>query len=108
MSVQDDIKSTVEGHKIVLYMKGSPMMPQCGFSATVVQIFRELGAPIHTVNVLADATVREGIKAFTQWPTIPQIFIDGKFIGGCDIVKDLHASGELKKLVEAAGVPSKA
>jgi monothiol glutaredoxin len=107
MSVQDDIKSTVEGHKVVLYMKGSPMMPQCGFSATVVQIFKDLGVAIHTVNVLASQDVREGVKAFTQWPTIPQVFIDGKFVGGCDIVKDLASSGELVKLLDAAGVPRK-
>ncbi len=107
MSVQDEIKKTVEGNKVVVYMKGTPMMPQCGFSAQTVQVFQALGVRPHTVNVLADQAVREGIKQFTNWPTIPQVFIDGKFVGGCDIVRELAASGELQKLLDAAGVPVK-
>ncbi len=104
MSVEDTIKSTVEGSKVVIFMKGTPMMPQCGFSAATVQVFKTLGVKIATVNVLADPEVREGVKQFTKWPTIPQVFIDGKFVGGCDIVKEMHASGELVKVLDAAGV----
>jgi monothiol glutaredoxin len=102
MSVEQSIRDTVSKHKIVIYMKGTPSFPQCGFSAQTVDVFKRLGVRFETVNVLADPAVREGIKAFTQWPTIPQVFIDGKFIGGCDIVKELSASGELAKLVGQA------
>ena len=77
-------------------------MPACRFSAAAVAVFKELGAPIQTVNVLADNAIREGIKQYTSWPTIPQVFIGGKFIGGSDIIREMHASGELKKLVDAA------
>jgi monothiol glutaredoxin len=102
MSVQDTIKKTVESHKVVVYMKGTPAFPQCGFSAQTIDLLKKVGAPLETVNVLADPQLREGIKQFTSWPTIPQVFIAGQFIGGCDIVKELFASGELKRLVDAA------
>ncbi len=102
MAVADDIKKTVESHRVVVYMKGTKIFPQCGFSANTVAIFKQLDVPIETVNVLADPAVREGIKAFTSWPTIPQIFIDGKFVGGNDILKEMYASGELKKLLGIA------
>ncbi len=82
-------------------MKGTPQMPQCGFSATVVQILNAVGAPFHAVNVLEDTEVREGIKQFSNWPTIPQLYINGKFVGGCDITRELFESGELKKMVGA-------
>jgi monothiol glutaredoxin len=107
MSIQERIKETVEKNKVVVYMKGTPSMPQCGFSAATVQVLQQLGVTFASVNVLADPEVREGIKQFTNWPTIPQVFIDGKFVGGCDIVKAMYASGELKKTLEAAGVQPK-
>jgi monothiol glutaredoxin len=102
MSVADTIKATVTDHKVVLFMKGTPSFPQCGFSAQTVAELKKLGVPFHTVNVLADPQVREGIKAYSQWPTIPQLYVGGQFVGGCDIVKELSASGELRRLVDAA------
>ena len=101
MSVHESIQKLVGEHEIVVFMKGTPQMPMCGFSAAVVEILRSLGVPFHAVNVLADPTVREGVKTFSSWPTIPQVFVKGKFIGGSDIVREMHASGELQKLVAA-------
>ena len=99
MNVQDRIKQTVTGNRVVLYMKGSPQMPQCGFSATAVQILKACGVDdITSVDVLADAEVRQGIKA--QWPTIPQLYVKGEFVGGSDIMREMYQSGELKKLLE--------
>ena len=98
---KDKIENEIKNHKVVLYMKGTPQMPQCGFSATVVQILNAVGAPFHAVNVLEDTEVREGIKQFSNWPTIPQLYINGKFVGGCDITRELFESGELKKMVGA-------
>src|SRR5262245_41194420 len=103
MSVQDEIKTLVEGNKIVIFMKGTPQMPMCGFSAATVEVLKTLGVPFHAVNVLAQPAIREGIKQFTNWPTIPQVFVGGKFVGGCDIVREMHASGELQKLVDQQG-----
>lgn len=101
--VQKKIADTVSSHPIVMFVKGSPEMPQCGFSKAVMDIFDHLGADYKTVDVLSDPEIRDGIKQFTQWPTIPQIFIDGEFVGGCDIVRDLFAKGELETMVKAAG-----
>jgi monothiol glutaredoxin len=98
-SLRKKIDDTVKGHKVVLYMKGTKTFPQCGFSATVVQILNQVTPSFETVNVLTDPAIREGIKEYSQWPTIPQLYIKGEFVGGCDIVKELHASGELKKLL---------
>lgn len=92
----------VKTHKIVLFMKGNKQFPQCGFSARVVQLLNQAGAKYETVNVLADGDVREGIKEYSDWPTIPQLYIDGEFQGGCDIVIDMAASGELAKKVSVA------
>ena len=101
MNVQDRIKQTVTGNRVVLYMKGSPQMPQCGFSATAVQILKACGVDdITAVDVLADAEVRQGIKEFAQWPTIPQLYVKGEFVGGSDIMREMYQSGELKKLLE--------
>jgi len=98
-----DTKSQIEGliqkNRVVLFMKGNKHFPQCGFSAQVVQILKQVGVPFESVNVLQDATLREGIKEFTQWPTIPQLYVDGQFVGGCDIVKDMFAQGDLQKLL---------
>lgn len=101
MSVQDRIKETVTSNPVVLYMKGTPQFPQCGFSSTAVQILKHLGVQhLHTVNVLEDAEIRQGIKEYANWPTIPQLYIRGEFIGGCDIMKEMFQSGELKKELE--------
>ena len=103
MSVQDTIKQQVEGHPIVLYMKGSPQFPQCGFSATATQLLKMSGAQdIFTVDVLQNPEIREGIKQFANWPTIPQLYVNGEFVGGCDIMKELAQSGELQKIVATA------
>ena len=87
----------------MLYMKGSPSQPMCGFSATVVSILKNSGADFASVNVLDYPEVREGVKKYAQWPTIPQLYIDGEFVGGCDIIKDLDESGELKEMLAGGG-----
>ncbi len=93
--VQKTIDEAVKGNKVVLYMKGTPSMPQCGFSAAVVACLKEVGEPFHSVNVLADPAVRDGIKRYSNWPTIPQLFVRGELVGGADIVREMHAKGEL-------------
>jgi monothiol glutaredoxin len=103
--VQQRIAGLVKDNKVLLFMKGTPQFPQCGFSATVVGILNGLGAQFQSVNVLAEPAIREGVKAFSQWPTIPQLYVDGEFIGGCDIVKQLSASGELGKILEKHVTP---
>lgn len=100
--VQQRIKEIVDAHPVVLFMKGTKSFPQCGFSNALVQVLKEEGVSFETVNVLADAEIREGIKAFANWPTIPQLYVKGKFIGGCDIVTEMHQTGELAKELEAA------
>ena len=103
MSVQDTIREQVTTHPVVLYMKGSPQFPQCGFSATATQLLKMSGAQgVFTVDVLQNPEIREGIKQFANWPTIPQLYVNGEFVGGCDIMKELYQSGELKKLIESA------
>ena len=103
MSVQDTIKQQVEGHPVVLYMKGSPQFPQCGFSATATQLLKMAGAQeVFTVDVLQNPDIREGIKQYANWPTIPQLYVNGEFIGGCDIMREMYASGELQKLIAEA------
>src|SRR5712692_3632087 len=92
---QARITETIKLHPIVLFMKGSPSRPQCGFSAAVVQTLAHYGVPFHAVDVLTDPPVRQAIKAFSEWPTIPQLYVDGAFIGGCDIVLEMHKTGEL-------------
>jgi len=98
----DRIKSAITNNKICIFMKGNRNFPQCGFSAATVQVFEQLGVPYGTVDVLSDGEVREQVKAFSNWPTIPQVYIDGKFVGGCDIVRELYESGELQTMVKAA------
>jgi monothiol glutaredoxin len=100
--VHQRIKEIVDAHPVVLFMKGTKSFPQCGFSNAVVQILKKEGVPFETVNVLADPEIREGIKEFANWPTIPQLYVKGKFIGGCDIVTEMHNAGELAKELEAA------
>lgn len=100
--VMDEIRREVADNKIVIYMKGSADFPRCGFSAAAVQTMRDAGASFVDVNVLEDPEKWEAVKVFSNWPTIPQVYIDGQFIGGCDIVREMHASGELKPLVDKA------
>jgi monothiol glutaredoxin len=97
-NVRGQIERTIKNNKVVLFMKGNRSFPQCGFSATVVSLLNPLVSKYETVNVLADPKIRDGIKEYSQWPTIPQLYVDGEFVGGCDIVKAMHASGELAKL----------
>lgn len=99
------IEATLAAHDIVLYMKGSKKLPQCGFSATVAAVLERLAIrDYHDINVLADAEIREGIKAFAEWPTIPQLYVKGEFVGGCDIVRDMYQSGELQTLLRDKGI----
>jgi len=99
-NVQTKIAEDVAKHPVLIYVKGSPGAPQCGFSKAVMDIFSHLGVPFETRDVLSDPDLREGIKTFTSWPTIPQVFIGGEFVGGCDIIRNLHAKGELQKMVK--------
>ncbi len=98
------IQQDLNENPVVLYMKGSPMFPQCGFSAAVVQVLSDLGVKFKGVDVLVDPSLREGIKEFANWPTIPQLYVKGEFVGGCDIVREMAASGELKDLLADKGV----
>lgn len=100
--LRTQIQQTIESTPIVVFMKGTKNFPQCGFSAAVVHALKGLGAEFKDVNVLADAALREGIKEFSSWPTIPQVYIDGKFVGGSDIVREMLAAGELEPLVKEA------
>ncbi len=100
--VVERIQSAVSSNKVMIFMKGTANFPQCGFSAATVQVFEDLGVPFETADVLTDPELREAIKRFTNWPTIPQVFIGGKFVGGCDIVREMYESGELQSLLESA------
>jgi monothiol glutaredoxin len=102
--VQDWIRKTVAANDVVLFMKGQKAMPQCGFSAQVAHILGLLGVDFKDVNVLQDMGIREGIKAFSNWPTIPQLYVKGEFIGGCDIVREMAQAGELQQLFEDKGI----
>jgi monothiol glutaredoxin len=107
-TVFNRIQSEIEGNPVFLYMKGTPMFPQCGFSARVVQILSHLGVPFSSANVLEEQELREGIKEFSQWPTIPQLYVKGEFVGGCDIITEMFQSGELETLLAEKGVEHKA
>ncbi len=101
MSAQETIKNQVTSHKVVLYMKGSPDFPQCGFSANTINILRACGVnEMFTVNVLENPEIRQGIKQYANWPTIPQLYVDGEFVGGSDIVTEMYQSGELQKILQ--------
>jgi monothiol glutaredoxin len=104
MSAVEQIKATVEANDVVLYMKGTKMMPQCGFSSRVAGILNYMGVEFTDVNVLADPEIRQGIKDFSDWPTVPQLYVKGEFVGGCDIVTEMTLSGELDTLLTAKGV----
>ncbi|NYZ11644.1 Grx4 family monothiol glutaredoxin [Azospirillum sp. RWY-5-1] len=107
-NVAERIKQDIGQNDVVLYMKGTPVFPQCGFSAAVVQVLSHLGVKFKGVDVLADPGIRQGIKDFSQWPTIPQLYVKGEFIGGCDIVREMYESGELQQLFQDKGVQNAA
>jgi monothiol glutaredoxin len=107
-TVTDRIQRDITDNPVVLYMKGTPVFPQCGFSAAVVQILTHLGVKFKGVDVLSDPSIRQGIKDFSSWPTIPQLYVRGEFIGGCDIVREMFESGELGQLLSDKGVQSRA
>ena len=98
------IRQEIEETPVVLFMKGTPMFPQCGFSAAVVQVLSNLGVKFKGIDVLSDPSLREGIKRFTNWPTLPQLYVNGEFVGGCDIVREMAANGELEQLLKDKGV----
>ena len=102
---QTAISKTITENDIVLFMKGTKQFPQCGFSATAVKILEALAVPFKEVNVLEDQGVREGIKSFSNWPTIPQLYVKGEFVGGCDIMKEMYQAGELHDLICEKGIP---
>jgi monothiol glutaredoxin len=106
MKVQEKIRNQITADTVVLYMKGTPQFPQCGFSGATVQILQACDVKdFATVDVLADPDIREGIKVYSNWPTIPQLYIKGEFVGGADIVRDMHQQGELQKLIKSAVGP---
>ena len=104
MSALDTIKTTIETNDVVLFMKGTKMMPQCGFSSRVAGALNFMGVEFQDVNVLADPEIRQGIKDFSDWPTVPQLYVKGEFVGGCDIITEMMLSGEMDQLLEAKGV----
>ena len=101
-SIDDRIQSMIDRSKVILFMKGTRSIPMCGFSAAVIQVLDRTNVPYETVDVLEDPAIREGVKAFSSWPTIPQLYVGGKFVGGCDIVREMDARGELAPLLRAA------
>jgi monothiol glutaredoxin len=107
-TVTDRIKNDVASNEVVLFMKGSPVFPQCGFSAAVVQVLTHLGVKFKGIDVLQDPSIRQGIKEFSNWPTIPQLYVKGEFVGGCDIVREMFETGELQQLMQEKGVAVKA
>tara|TARA_B100000131_G_C17569706_1_gene390360 strand:+ start:17 stop:364 length:348 start_codon:yes stop_codon:yes gene_type:complete len=107
VDVSENIKNEIKSSDVVLFMKGTPVFPQCGFSAAVVEVLSSIGVKFNTVNVLDSDEMREGIKKFSNWPTIPQLYVKEEFIGGCDIVKEMHESGELIELFNSRGIDVK-
>jgi monothiol glutaredoxin len=103
--VFDRIRQDIKDNDVVLYMKGTPVFPQCGFSAAVVQVLSNIGVKFKGVNVLTDPEIRDGIKQFANWPTIPQLYVKGEFVGGCDIIREMFETGELQGLLKDKGVP---
>ncbi len=107
-SVKDRIESDLKANSVVLFMKGTPAFPMCGFSAAVVQVLNNMGVQYKGIDVLTDPGLRQGIKEFSNWPTIPQLYVKGEFVGGCDIVREMYASGELAELLQTKGINVKA
>jgi monothiol glutaredoxin len=106
--VFERIQADISGNPVFLYMKGNPMFPQCGFSARVVQVLTHMGVPFQSANVLEDPELRDGIKQFSNWPTIPQLYVKGELVGGCDIVTEMFQSGELAEMLAKKGIPHEA
>ncbi|HYE50294.1 MAG TPA: Grx4 family monothiol glutaredoxin [Azospirillaceae bacterium] len=104
-TVEERIRRDITENDVVLFMKGTPVFPQCGFSAAVVQVLSLLGVKFKGIDILVDPALRQGIKEFTNWPTIPQLYVKGEFVGGCDIVREMYESGELVELFQSKGVP---
>jgi monothiol glutaredoxin len=107
MGIEQFIDNEVKTNDVVLFMKGTPQFPMCGFSGQVVQILDYIGAPYKGVNVLESDDLRQGVKAYAQWPTIPQLYVKGEFVGGCDIIREMFQAGELQTLLKEKGVPIK-
>tara|TARA_B100000686_G_scaffold94120_1_gene100597 strand:+ start:933 stop:1271 length:339 start_codon:yes stop_codon:yes gene_type:complete len=103
-NTKSEIESEIRDHDIVLFMKGTPVFPQCGFSAATVGILNHLGLKFSSINVLEDEDIRQGIKEYANWPTIPQLYVKGEFVGGCDIVREMYESGELTDLINSKGI----
>jgi monothiol glutaredoxin len=103
--VHDRIRNEVTDNDVVLFMKGTPVFPQCGFSATVVQVLSLMGVKFKGIDVLTDGEIREGVKSFSNWPTIPQLYVKGEFVGGCDIIREMYQSGELHDFFAQKGIP---
>ena len=102
--VFDRIRDEIAKNDVLLFMKGTPVFPQCGFSAAVIDVLSQLGVKFHSVNILVDPDLRQGIKEFSQWPTIPQLYVKGEFVGGCDIIREMFETGELGQLMKEKGV----
>jgi monothiol glutaredoxin len=106
--VFERIQQDLSGNDVVLYMKGTPMFPQCGFSAAVVKVLSDLGVKFKGIDILVDPSLRDGVKQYSNWPTLPQLYVKGEFVGGCDIVREMAANGELQQLLQDKGVSSAA
>ena len=102
--VFERIRDEIARNDVLLFMKGTPVFPQCGFSAAVVEVLDHMGVPFKGVNVLVDPEIREGIKAYSDWPTIPQLYVKGEFVGGCDIIREMYSTGELHQLLQDKGI----
>jgi monothiol glutaredoxin len=107
-TINTRIKQDITDNQVVLFMKGTPVFPQCGFSAAVVQILTTLGVKFKGIDVLADPEIRQGIKEFSNWPTVPQLYVKGEFVGGCDIVREMYENGELESFLKDHGVAARA
>src|ERR1700736_2462230 len=107
-TVQQRIRQNISETPVVLFMKGTPVFPQCGFSAAVVQILTHLGVKVKGIDVLADPEIRQGVKEFSSWPTVPQLYVKGEFVGGCDIVREMFEAGELADLLKGKGIETRA
>jgi monothiol glutaredoxin len=108
VTIIDRIKQDITEHPVVLYMKGTPVFPQCGFSAAVVQILTHMGVKFKGIDVLTDPAVRQGIKDFSSWPTVPQLYVKGEFVGGCDIIREMFEAGELQEFLAEKGIEARA
>lgn len=106
-ATKERIDADVASEDVVLYMKGTPVFPQCGFSAAVVGVLTHLGVPFRGINVLEDDSIREGIKAYSDWPTIPQLYVKREFVGGCDIIREMYETGELTEMFQTQGIDAK-